>query len=269
MYEGRTRGKRLKYTFSDDEDDTSDALPSRRTNRQSGLNTPAEPAGPTITASGRQVKARSGGAYGESMLSGQRQNGNITSARGSEDTEEGPVTNGRSMRARGRPQAAGRRGQLDGNDSADEMDEDEDGSDSGGSWDGGNDDDDIIRANDDDEDEEHSDGGSASDDGPPPSLVVQLRYRKEEKPKMHGAVNGSSTATSPLPVSTISTSIGSQEQPSVKAEPTDTANGEQPSLSNQQQPDRDHDMADTHLETNGTAGRSLGHHAMPPMMETS
>ena len=46
--------------------------PSGKRSRQSGISTPIEHNGPTITASGRQVKARSGGVYGESLLSGQR-----------------------------------------------------------------------------------------------------------------------------------------------------------------------------------------------------
>lgn len=58
MYEGRTRGKRIKYTYSDDEDFYSDST-TRRSTRNTGTNTPAEPAGPVTTASGRQIKAPS------------------------------------------------------------------------------------------------------------------------------------------------------------------------------------------------------------------
>ncbi|KAK6584584.1 hypothetical protein PZA11_002808 [Diplocarpon coronariae] len=71
MYEGRTRGKRMKYTYSDEEDEVySDFTTARRSTRHTGTHTPAESSGPTITQSGRQVKSRHGGAYGESMLSG-------------------------------------------------------------------------------------------------------------------------------------------------------------------------------------------------------
>lgn len=59
MYEGRTRGKRIKYTYSDDEDFLSDSTGVRRSARNTGTNTPAEPAGPVTTASGRQIKAPS------------------------------------------------------------------------------------------------------------------------------------------------------------------------------------------------------------------
>ncbi|KAI2636365.1 hypothetical protein GGS26DRAFT_492130 [Hypomontagnella submonticulosa] len=58
MYEGRTRGKRMKYTYSDDEDFLSDST-LRRSTRNTRNPTPAEPAGPVTTASGRQIKAPS------------------------------------------------------------------------------------------------------------------------------------------------------------------------------------------------------------------
>jgi hypothetical protein len=58
MYEGRTRGKRMKYTYSDDEDFYSDST-TRRSTRNTGTHTPAESAGPVTTASGRQIKAPS------------------------------------------------------------------------------------------------------------------------------------------------------------------------------------------------------------------
>ncbi|KAI5304622.1 hypothetical protein KEM56_006241 [Ascosphaera pollenicola] len=75
LYEGRTRGKKMKYTYSDDEDESSlysglelggggGARRSAR-NRQSS---PVEQ-GPVYTASGRQVKTRQGGVYGEILSS--------------------------------------------------------------------------------------------------------------------------------------------------------------------------------------------------------
>lgn len=57
MYEGRTRGKRIKYTYSDDEDVFySDSTGYRRSARNTGANTPAE-TGPVTTSSGRQIRA--------------------------------------------------------------------------------------------------------------------------------------------------------------------------------------------------------------------
>lgn len=48
----------MKYTYSDDEDFYSDST-TRRSTRNTGTHTPAEPAGPVTTASGRQIKAPS------------------------------------------------------------------------------------------------------------------------------------------------------------------------------------------------------------------
>nr|OQO24374.1 hypothetical protein B0A51_06445 [Rachicladosporium sp. CCFEE 5018] len=65
-YEGRTRGKRMRYTYDDEED--SDATSTRRSNRHSERNTPAA-TGPQYTSSGRQVRPRqANGEYGTSGL---------------------------------------------------------------------------------------------------------------------------------------------------------------------------------------------------------
>lgn len=58
MYEGRTRGKRMKYTYSDDEDMGFSDSTNRRSARNTGASTPVD-VGPTMTASGRQIKAPS------------------------------------------------------------------------------------------------------------------------------------------------------------------------------------------------------------------
>lgn len=54
MYEGRTRGKRVKYTYSDEEDFYTDST-NRRSTRNTRNHSPAE-AGPIVTASGRQSR---------------------------------------------------------------------------------------------------------------------------------------------------------------------------------------------------------------------
>lgn len=69
LYEGRTRGKRMRYTYDDDDDSfLSDATSTRRSTRVSSRNTPFD-SGPTVTASGRQVRQPRTGEYGESLLS--------------------------------------------------------------------------------------------------------------------------------------------------------------------------------------------------------
>ncbi|CAK7274801.1 hypothetical protein SEPCBS119000_006358 [Sporothrix epigloea] len=54
LYEGRTRGKRIKYTYSDDEDFYADSTDQRRSTRNTGTHTPAEA---MTTSSGRQIRA--------------------------------------------------------------------------------------------------------------------------------------------------------------------------------------------------------------------
>lgn len=54
MYEGRTRGKRVKYTYSEDEDFYTDST-NRRSTRNTRNHSPIE-AGPVVTASGRQSR---------------------------------------------------------------------------------------------------------------------------------------------------------------------------------------------------------------------
>ncbi len=101
LYEGRTRGKRMRYTFDDEDEDDfslSDTIPARRSTRNSGVVTPADPNRPTVTASGRQVRARVGGLYGETLHSGQTSTGRASPAtenyERSEASEEPPVAPG-------------------------------------------------------------------------------------------------------------------------------------------------------------------------------
>ncbi|KAG5292892.1 hypothetical protein I7I48_05119 [Histoplasma ohiense] len=191
LYEGRTRGKKLKYTYSDEDDDfSSDTAPTRKSARQSRFSTPSElPAGPTFTASGRQVKARVGGPYGESMLSGQRKDRpqlpSWSVGAGDEEVDgdvEQPVFNG------GRPRRGtmvrlsnGAGSHIEGYNAVDEIDEESEASPSSGNeWDGDEDNDYG------DGDEEMTDADSSSHDSDDEtsydashrSLVVQLRYGK-------------------------------------------------------------------------------------------
>ncbi|RKF64192.1 hypothetical protein OnM2_020026 [Erysiphe neolycopersici] len=70
IYEGRTRGKRIKYTFSDEEEEMlPDMNSTRRSMRSNGNNSIIEPSAPAVTQSGRQVKLRQGGVYGEILSS--------------------------------------------------------------------------------------------------------------------------------------------------------------------------------------------------------
>ncbi|KAK7520802.1 uncharacterized protein IWZ02DRAFT_451916 [Phyllosticta citriasiana] len=178
LYEGRTRGKRMRYTFSEEEEDASDALSTRRSTRRG---TPTE-SRPTVTASGRQVRSRLGGLYGESLLSGADRDTPGSADYDRSGTDE-PSALGRSTRA-GRaaartgnvPQRSNRK-HIDGYNSIDEMDDEDDADD----WEGGDDEDDYPQLND---DAEESNGMSEDDfddeiDGRNKgSLVVTLRIDK-------------------------------------------------------------------------------------------
>lgn len=120
MYEGRTRGKRIKYTFSDDEDFNSDSTGNRRSARNTGANTPAE-TGPVTTSSGRQIRAppRLNMAVGDGAA------GNLQgdqSGIGDDDSSAQPE---RSRRSAARQVANGwskNHSQLDGTDEESEAD---------------------------------------------------------------------------------------------------------------------------------------------------
>lgn len=174
LYEGRTRGKRLKYTFSDDEDGTSDAYSGRRSTRNA---TPAEPAGPTITSSGRQVRSRLGGVYGETLHAGQD---------GQDDTPgfdtDGEVSNTRTRSGRG-PSARPRKS------AGYESDEESDAVSSGNEWEGNEDEDDADA----DEETDHDldmDGDDELDDVQPRQMIVTLRIDKDKLANLSVRSNG-------------------------------------------------------------------------------
>lgn len=190
MYEGRTRGKRLRYTFDEEDDFYSDGLPSRRSGRHSGRESPVAHSGPTVTASGRQVKSRTTGLYGEPLLSGQSAD-RASPATGDymrSDVSEEP-RQGRSTRAANRATTNGR-GLKRTIDSEDEDD--------ATSWDGGDEDEDEPEHMDlDDEDEEVADDEDDEEGEGSQSLIVTLRYHKgASESSTAPAVNGVSADTS-------------------------------------------------------------------------
>ncbi|KAJ5223607.1 hypothetical protein N7468_008149 [Penicillium chermesinum] len=164
MYEGRTRGKKLKYTYSDDEDIFSDRddQPSRRSTRNAG-NAPAEAPRTQFTASGRQVRSRAGGLYGEALLSGQR-----------EDSEEAYGDDERPQRARTSVNANGYSGYGD-DDLEDESEARSSGNDSGNDWNSGDEEDNDFEG---DDEGDNASGDESIIHGEPQSLVIQLRYGK-------------------------------------------------------------------------------------------
>ncbi|KAJ5906551.1 uncharacterized protein N7473_003467 [Penicillium subrubescens] len=161
LYEGRTRGKKLKYTYDDEEDIFSDDQPTRRSARNSSGVTAAEPSRPRFTASGRQVRSRAGGAYGESLLSGQR-----------EDSEYEEEDDTRPQRSRTSTHPNGYSGYGD-----EDLDDESEArsNDSGNEWDGGDEEENDFEGDDEGDD---ASGDESIVNGEPRSLVVQLRYGK-------------------------------------------------------------------------------------------
>jgi hypothetical protein len=182
MYEGRTRGKRMKYTYSDDEEDIySDATTTRRSTRNTGTHTPAEPSGPTITQSGRQVKSRQGGAYGETILS--ETHASAVSASGFDGTSEEPETDGTSGRPRRAAAAAaatnvwGAKGgrHIEGYNNVDEMTSDDEGDASEQDYgDDEEEDDHVSLGSDVDDQDDLTDEDEEMDDASEKKLIVKL-----------------------------------------------------------------------------------------------
>lgn len=175
----------MKYTFSDEEGEASDATSTRRSTRQSGTGTPADLSRPTVTASGRQIRSRVGGTYGESLLSGQATTDRQSPATGdyahSEASEDVRPHHGRSTRSGGAKLAVNGRGRswrnIDTYNSLDEMDDEDDAASTGNEW---NSEDNADDADDggDDEGDEDMDDEAGEEERLQSSLVVRLRYRK-------------------------------------------------------------------------------------------
>lgn len=172
----------MKYTYSEDEDIFSDDLPSTRksTRNTSAISTPAEPAGPRFSASGRQIRTRAGGLYGEALLLGQR---------GEELAEE---NTGRPQRTRTSTRA---NGYTDFN-MVDDIGEESDAQNSSGNeWHGDEEEDENDLEGDEAEDEISDDDSIAN--GEPPSLMVHLKYRKHELPSKANGPGEESLAEKP------------------------------------------------------------------------
>ncbi|KAI0597651.1 hypothetical protein F4775DRAFT_559107 [Biscogniauxia sp. FL1348] len=203
MYEGRTRGKRMKYTYSDDEDFLSDST-NRRSNRNTGTHTPAEPAAPAApvtTASGRQIKAPSRMTVDASN--------NIVTTSPTAQENDATATEESSVGPGGRPRRSAAvnhgtngwssaKGKNKGYSSMDEeMDDDEDlsepelGDDEEEDHvpDGDSDEDEEEFADEDEEmaDNDDDDNGDDDLDDSPKSMVVKLKIPSKKDSDANGA----------------------------------------------------------------------------------
>ncbi|CAG7941399.1 unnamed protein product [Penicillium nalgiovense] len=172
MYEGRTRGKKLKYTYSEDEDIFSEDEPSARRSTRNAALTEAftESRRPRFTASGRQIRSRAGGLYGEALLTGQRDGADDDEF---DEDEEEEVS--RPQRARTSIHPNGYSG-YGADDLEDASEFHSSGNESGNEWRGAEDDLENDFEGDDEEEEASADGSTGNEE--PESLVVQLRYGK-------------------------------------------------------------------------------------------
>lgn len=175
----------MKYTYSDDEDDFyTDS--TRRSTRNTRNHTPAEPAGPVITASGRQVRAptrlnaetsSNGGASASVSVQGDAQYGEDVEMK---ETSVGPT--GRPRRS-----AAVNHGTNGWTTSkkrkSEEYESDEE---DGSEPDFGDDEEEAEHVPDDDDEEEEDleeepledDNIDLVDTAPPPRLIVKLSVKK-------------------------------------------------------------------------------------------
>lgn len=187
LYEGRTRGKRMRYNYDDvgEDYDGESSIPG------SGRSTPFDDGRPVITASGRQVKSRLGGMYGETMLTDQRREAERDQTGDSEDTDGLAGTHGRPIRSSvPTKRAAAARGRYaEGLESESESEADQEAEPSGDEW-SGNEEEPDEESEPDAEDTQESDDDlmAADEDTTQESLVVKLAYRRP--PMQNGHPNG-------------------------------------------------------------------------------
>lgn len=168
----------MRYTFDENEDEDSESG-IRRSARNSGRESSPAATGPTVTASGRQVRSRATGMYGESLLSGQTTDhaspatGDYVRSEGSEEPER--PAHGRSTRAANRGSGMAHSKKRNFESYTEDMSEEDDAT----SWNGDDEDDDEPDQMDLDDEEEQSVDESFDTDDEPPHLVVRLKIGKE------------------------------------------------------------------------------------------
>ncbi|KAI5300943.1 hypothetical protein KEM55_003773 [Ascosphaera atra] len=225
LYEGRTRGKKIKYTYSDDEDWSFDSGADQGT-RRSNRNRHSSPVdqGPVYTASGRQVRSRQGGLYGETMTVGKRR-ADRSSPLGRSGDEAGQ---GLAAEAGGRPgtrraaaAAAAAIGAPRVNGKRHYEWEFDDGNESNG----------AVKEEEEWQNDEEYEGSGESDDGEDEaqrSVIVRLRYRssgsgEEMKVKSEGTTAQDAPQLNPPNPSTNGTSFPPNSEVNTPAPPTTTA----------------------------------------------
>ncbi|KAL9092709.1 MAG: hypothetical protein Q9159_000607 [Coniocarpon cinnabarinum] len=246
LYEGRTRGKRMRYTYDDDDDAIYGTDENRRSSRDSRTGTPSE--GPTFTTSGRQVRSAYGRSYGDRP----RRGIDSSTRESSQSQDQEYLTNGRSHRAARqvvdsshRPNHSAMQNHID------DFDDESDAESTGEEW--GGDDQDFEGKLDEEDADESSDAGLSDDIGAnenPRSLIVKLPCGPKLV-QMLGHGGHSLSNTQPvtnsdqfLPVSSKTDGIVSstakteihQNPTSPKQEPEDVRDLQDAHVSNEQHP---------------------------------
>lgn len=211
MYEGRTRGKKLKYTYSDDEDIFSDEQPSRRSARNTSSNVAAPEPRTRFTASGRQIRSRAGGLYGETLLTGQR-----------EDSEEEEEDTARPQRARTSTNPNGYSGYA-ADDLEDESEAHSSANESGNEWQSGDDENEVEG----DDEAEITSGDESITKGEPQSLVVQLRVGKINVPSEHKPSDDEPPPSKDVQMKDVSVGVPPTSQPTTDRAPTQARSPQQ------------------------------------------
>ncbi|KAK5706715.1 hypothetical protein LTR97_001705 [Elasticomyces elasticus] len=214
LYEGRTRGKRARYNYDEEDDGAdaafeSDATSTRRSGCQSTRATPLSD-GPTYTMSGRQTRQPRTGQYGESLL---RQSvgvdGNDDMAlpsSGDDDGSEPPTALGRATRSARKPEASNsrKRKHIDGYNDIDDMSGEDDAAPSGDDWDSDRnevEDEPMPDAKDEEEEPSEDDLDDESEDEKK-SMVVKLKLSP-------AALKRGTEAAAPIPHASADAGPGS------------------------------------------------------------
>ena len=200
---------------------------SGRRSRNSGGSTPVEPAGPVVTASGRHIRPRAGGIYGESLLSGQQEDVQPTNTNGvdGEDASEQNDTRSRTRQAQGTSRAG--RAYHKSYNAVDEIEDESDAPSS--EWESGKEDDEDVDENivEDDEDEGMSDEGVEQDGegAAKGSLMVSLKIGKAKAealktstpdrlgPEGDNKANGASPAGSTIVLNNTHAKVNGESAP--------------------------------------------------------
>ena len=221
-YEGRTRGRRMRYNYDNLDDDGFD----ESSRAASGRSSPVDDSRPVITASGRQVKSRVGGTYGESILTDQRREIDRERPGNSEDTDDMVGVYGRSHRKSIPTQRAlATRGRFaDGLESGSETDEAAEPS--ADEWseneEEADDESEPEAENSQESDDELMDD---ADDNTQESLVVQLRYRKGPPGSVLANGTGSRKGTPLREVQTVEVNGSDEVEPTASTDISQQING--------------------------------------------